>query len=131
LNNTEKADKWLNALLLDLKVMKGKEMKETSYERTYESSNSLITLSYAPGDEYNINANDIATAKKAGSKYFVIMSPYTPVTHEEMVGFELSNLIEFFKKNDEYSKMRRKGEMFLQISYDNVCDLALFMRTLR
>jgi len=131
LNKTEKANKWLNVLLLDLKVMKGKEMKETSYERTYESSNSLITLSYAPGEDYNINANDIAIAKKAGSKYFVAISPYTPVTHEELIGFELSNLIEFFKKNDEYTKVKLGGKLFLQISYDNVCDLALFMRTLR
>jgi len=99
LNKTEKANKWLDVLLLDLKVMKGKEMKETSYERTYESSNNLITLSYAPGEEYNIIANDVATAKKAGSKYFVAISPYTPVTHEELIGFELSNLIEFFKNS--------------------------------
>ena len=126
-----KSKKWTNVILLYFKVLIGKEMKKTSYNRTYDSSNKRITLSFAPGDEYYINAQDIAIAKEANSNYLFIMSPYTPVTHEELVGFEVSDLIDYFKNGGKYSKKKIGGETFLKISYDNVCDLALFMRTLR
>lgn len=127
----DKSKNWVNVLLLYFKVLVGKEMAETSHKRTFDSSEKRITLSFAPGDAYLIDPQDIALAKEAESNLLAVISPYTPVTHEELVIFQLGELIKFLKSTRQYTKVSIEGKSFLKISYDDVCDLAIFMRTLR
>lgn len=109
--------------------MKGGTFKETSSKHVYETKKGKMCLSYSPGEEYHFNGEDIAKAKETGCAFFAIIAPYTPVTHEEVVILKTQELIDYFKGRNPYEKV--EGTNLLKINYDKVCDLSLFMLTLR
>lgn len=127
----EKEDKIINSAYSYFILGKGYKLTPVEGKRHVYTTDKGNTIAFmaSPLTFYALKQSSLTDYKDI-SDYIVMIAPYTPVTHEELVVFATPGLVNFFK-GKRPRKVEIFGENYLEINYQNVCDISDFMTTLR